>query len=259
MASVGEKISKSITRESVEGRNEQFEYIAQLMDKFANAGNPVFSIDTKKKEPLGLLHRHGSVYCRKAIQAWDHDFANWAEGMVVPHGIYDVRRNLGWLNIGISRDTSEFATDSWSYFWENHGCFLYPNADEILIVCDGGGSNGCRTHIFKEDMQRVVDRIGIPIRIAHYPAYCSKYNPIERRMFSHVSRVCQGVLFDNLQTVVDLMSKTATSTGLSVKVHVIKKIYEAGRKATEQFKRNMPVLFDKQRSQWNYRIAPQTT
>ncbi len=252
------KIAKAITRDSVEGRNEQFEYIAQLMDRFLHQGNPVFSIDTKKKEPLGKLHRHGSVYCQQAIEAWDHDFANWAEGQVIPHGIYDVQRNLGWLNLGLSRDTSEFATDSWSHFWEHYGSQLYPDAKEILIVCDGGGSNGCRTHIFKEDMQRVVDHFGVPIRVAHYPAYCSKYNPIERRLFSHVSRACQGMLFDNLQTVVKLMSKTATAAGLSVKVNVIDKIYDVGRKATEAFKTNMPILFDDERKHWNYRIAPQT-
>lgn len=252
------KITKTITRASVEGRNEQFEYIAQLMDQFGSRGNPVFSMDTKKKEPLGKLHRHGSVYCQEAIQAWDHDFANWAEGVVIPHGIFDVQRNLGWLNLGLSRDTSEFATDSWSHFWEHHGSQLYPDADEILIVCDGGGSNGCRTHIFKEDLQRVVNGFGIPIRVAHYPAYCSKYNPIERRLFSHVSRACQGILFDNLQTVVELMSKTATSAGLSIQVHVIDKIYELGRKASETFKKKMPILFDKERKHWNYKIVPQT-
>ncbi len=125
------------------------------------------------------------------------------------------------------------------------------------MLCDGGGSNGCRTHIFKQDLQQTVNVLGLPIRVAHYPAYCSKFNPIERRLFCHVTRACQGVLFDTLATVRSLMEKTSTRTGLSVTVRVIEKIYETGRKAAEAFKKNTPVLFDDLLPKWNYRIVPQ--
>ena len=146
--------------------------------------------------------------------------------------------------MGLSRDTSQFACDSLRPYWEQDGARLYPQARELLLLCDGGGSNGSRTHIFKQDLQQTVNELGMPIRVAHYPAYCSKFNPIERRLFCHVTRACQGILFDTLATVRSLMEKTTTQTGLSVTVRVIEKIYETGRKATEAFKQNMPILFD---------------
>ena len=129
--------------------------------------------------------------------------------------------------------------------------------DEFLLVCDGGGSNGSRTYIFKQDLQDLVNEMGICIRVAHYPPYCSKYNPIERRLFSQVTRACQGVLFDSLSTVVSLMSRTSTRTGLRVTVRVLEKIYETGRKAAESFKANMPIEFDEILPRLNYRLAPQ--
>jgi hypothetical protein len=242
-------------------RDAQFQYIARLREQFFAAGNPVFSLDTKKKEFLGNLYRNGRVYCLSAQRAFDHDFPTWADGVIVPHGIYDLQRNHGWLHLGLSRETTEFACDSFRLFWEEDGSSAYPDASEILALSDGGGSNSCRKHIFKEDLQVVVNRIGIPIRVAHYPAYCSKYNPIERRLFCHVTRACQGVLFDSLRTVVDLMKKTSTRKGLSVTVRVIEKMYATGRKVSEEFKRQLPTTidFDDFLPKWNYRVVPQST
>ena len=206
---------------------------------------------------MGNLYRNGRVYTTEAIKAFDHEFPTWASGTIIPQGFYDIARNEGYLHLGLSRDTSQFACDSFRLYWEQDGSRLYPDAHELLLLCDGGGSNGCRTHIFKQDLQQTVNQLGLPIRVAHYPAYCSKFNPIERRLFCHVTRVCQGVLFDTLATVCSLMKKTSTRTGLSVTVRVIEKIYETGRKAAEAFKQNMPILFDDLLPKWNYRIVPQ--
>jgi hypothetical protein len=251
------QIVKGLPGGETPNRDAQFRYIAELKAQFLAAGNPVLSIDTKKKEFLGRLYRKGKVYGQQAQQAFDHDFPSWAEGGIVPHGIYDVARHHGWLHIGLSRDTTAFACDSLRLYWESDGQHDYPQASEMLLLCDGGGSNSCRKHVFKQDLQALVNALGIPIRVAHYPAYCSKFNPIERRLFCHVTRACQGVLFDSLQTVMDLMRKTSTQTGLSVTVRVIDNIYEAGRKVADAFKQNMPIVFDTFLPTWNYRVLPQ--
>ncbi len=253
------KIAKVLPGKESPHRNQQFLRIAELKENFLASGLPVISMDTKKKEFLGNLYRHGRVYTREAIKAFDHDFPSWASGVIIPHGFYDVGRNEGCLHLGLSRDTSEFACDSLRLYWEQEGSRLYPDAGELLLLCDGGGSNGSRTHIFKQDLQQLVNELGVSVRVAHYPAYCSKFNPIERRLFSQVTRACQGVLFDTLETVQSLMEKTSTRTGLSVTVRVIKKLYEIGRKASEAFKQNMPVEFDDVLPKWNYRVLPQAS
>lgn len=252
------KIAKVLPGKESPNRDEQFLRIAELKEEFLALGMPVISMDTKKKEFLGNLYRNGRVYTTEAIKAFDHDFPSWANGVIIPHGFYDIARNEGYLHLGLSRDTSEFACDSLRLYWEQDGARLYPNARKLLLLCDGGGSNGSRTHIFKQDLQHLVNEIGITVRVAHYPAYCSKYNPIERRLFSHVTRACQGVLFDTLATVRSLIEKTSTKAGLSATVRVIEKIYEIGRKASEAFKSNMPIKFDDILPKWNYQVVPQT-
>ncbi len=179
------KIAKVLPGKESPNRDQQFLRIAQWKETFLAAGRPVISMDTKKKEFLGGLYRPGRVYTRVAIKAFDHDFPSWASGVIIPHGFYDVGRNEGCLHLGLSRDTSEFACDSLRLYWEQEGSRLYPDASEMLLLCDGGGSNGSRTHIFKQDLQQLVNELGLTIRVAHYPAYCSKFNPIERRLFRH--------------------------------------------------------------------------
>ncbi len=159
-------------------RNEQFERIAELKASYRAAGNPVVSMDTKKKEQIGNFYRDGSLYTTAAVQTFDHDFTSFSQGVVIPHAIYDLHLNQGFINIGISRDTSEFACDSLRHWWDQKGRFDYPHATSILVLCDGGGSNSARHYIFKQDLQSLVDEIGVEIRIAHYPPYCSKYNPV---------------------------------------------------------------------------------
>jgi len=252
------QIAKILPGGDCADRDPQFRHIAELIQQFLAAGNPVLSIDTKKKEFLGTLYRDGKVYCQQAQQAFDHDFPSLAQGVIVPHGIYDLARNHGWLHLGLSRDTTAFACDSLRLYWQSDGQHQYPQASEMLLLCDGGGSNSCRKHLFKQDLQALVNELGIPLQVAHYPAYCSKFNPIERRLFCHVTRACQGVLFDSLQTVTDLMRKTRTQTGLSVTVRVLDNIYEAGRKVDDAFKKNMPIVFDTFLPKWNYRVIPQS-
>jgi Rhodopirellula transposase DDE domain len=238
-------------------RDAQFRHLAHLIQEFLAAGNPVLSMDTKKKEYLGTLYRDGTVYCQQALKAFDHDVPSLADGVIIPHGLYDLARNQGWIHLGVSRDTTAFACESLRLFWHSDGRRLYPNASAILLLCDGGGSNSCHKHLFKEDLQALVNDLKVPIRVAHYPAYCSKFNPIERRLFSHVTRACQGVLFDSLQTVMGLIQKTKTQQGLSVTVRVLDKLYEGGRTVSEAFKKHMPIVFDTVLPKWNYWAMPQ--
>jgi len=238
-------------------RDAQFRHLAHLIQEFLEVGNPVLSIDTKKKECLGTLSRDGKVDCQQALKAFDHDFPRLARGVIMPHGIDDLARNQGWMHVGLSRDTTAFACESLRLFWHSDGRCLYPNASAILLLCDGGGRNSCHKHLFKEDLQDVVNDLAVPIRVAHYPAYCSKFTPIERRLFSHVTRACHGVLFDSLQTVLGLIKKTKTQQGLSVTVRVLDKLYEGGRTVSDTFKKHMPIVFDTVLPKWNYWAMPQ--
>ena len=245
--------------ESVD-RDVQFQNISQLIDQYESVGNPYFSVDTKAKEFQGQLFRKGRIRCSQAFKAFDHDFPSWANGVIIPHGIFDPVRNCGHINIGLSRDTTQFACDSLRWYWNRIGQQCYPDADSILLLMDGGGSNSASKYIFKHDLQAVVNSIGVEVRVAHYPSYCSKYNPIERRFFPHVSRACTGMLFDTLETAVDLMRKASTSTGLRTTVNIIKRIYETGRNATEEIKEYIrsTVQFDTLLPKWNYTLTPQT-
>lgn len=234
------------------GRDAQFQRISELKTRYAAAGNPVFPIDTKAKEHLGQLFRKGRVWTQQAFAAFDHDFPSWATGVVIPHGIYDLARNRGHLNIGLSHDTSQFACESFRWYWNRIGRPCYPEATSILWLCDCGGSNAAAHPIFKQDLQDLVHVLGIEIRVAHYPSYCSKYNPIERRFFPHVARACQGMLFDTVDTVVRLMRKASTTTGLQTTVNVIRRVYQTGRKVADDFKDRMRIAFDDLLPQWNY-------
>lgn len=254
---VKRKAQKKQTTGANPHRNEQFENLAALEAEYEATGNPIISFDSKKKEMIGNLYRSGTLYTTEPVTTLDHDFWTLAQGRVIPHGIYDVKHNLGYLTLGTSKDTSEFACESLKNWWNHSGKNLYPNATSILALCDGGGSNNSRHYIFKQDLQNLADEIGIEIRIAHYPPYTSKYNPIEHRLFPHVTRACQGVIFTSLELVKKLMEKTQTKTGLSVVVKILDKVYKTGRKVTEDFKKNMKIVFDDYLPQWNYRAIPQ--
>jgi hypothetical protein len=253
---VKRKAQKSKAMGQHPDRNQQFEKIARLKQEYLEAGNPILSIDTKKKELLGNFYREGHLLTQGVIETFDHDFPSAASGVIIPHGIYDVRRNDGHVNLGTSHDTGEFACDSIERWWESRGRRLYPRATSILLLCDGGGSNSASQYLFKEDLQRLVDRFGIEIRVAHYPPYTSKYNPIEHRLFPHLTRACQGVIFESVELVKELMEKAKTSTGLRVTVEILDKVYQTGRKYEVGFKENMKIVFDEILPKWNYRAIP---
>jgi Rhodopirellula transposase DDE domain len=238
-------------------RNAQFETIARLKTRYLKLGLPVVSIDTKKKELIGDFYRDGAIDTQATIEVNDHDFGSMGSGTVIPHGVYDVGRNQGFIHLNTSHDTSELSCDSLAAWWENHGRAAYPGAKQLLVLCDGGGSNSASRYVFKEGLQKLANRLGIEIRVAHYPPYCSKYNPIEHRLFPHVTRACRGVIFRTLETVRYYMSKTETSRGLKIEVRILEKVYATGSKCAAGFKETMRIVFDKILPKWNYRAVPQ--
>ena len=250
------KAFKNETIGSCENRNEQFENINSIRIEYLQSGNPIVSMDSKKKELLGNLYRKGTCHCTGVIEVYDHDFPHLVGGVVIPHTLFDVENNSAFVNIGTSKDTSEFACDSIKIWWTTVGCLLYPNATSILILADGGGSNSSRHFIFKEDLQKLVDETGIEIRMAHHPPYTSKWNPVEHRIFPHITRSMQGVILKSYDTVKELIDRTSTKTGLKVCSNIIKKKYETGRKYAADFKKNMRIVFDDYLGKWNYRAIP---
>jgi hypothetical protein len=180
-----------------------------------------------------------------------------ATGIAIPHGLWDVTHNIGYVQIGISHDTGEFACDSVRYWWNTYGHQLYPDATKVLLLCDGGGSNSSRHYIFKQELQSLVNELGIEIRLAHYPPYTSKYNPIEHRLFPHLTRVGKGVIFESVEVVKELMAKATTKTGLKVFTTILDKTYLTGRKVADDFKETMQIVFDEWLAQWNYTAKPQ--
>lgn len=253
---VKRKAHKTLAMGDHPDRDAQFQNIAKLKQEFLDAGLPVLSIDTKKKELLGTFYRDGKLDSRDEVRVYDHDFPSSAEGKVIPYGLYDLAANQAHITIGTSHDTSEFAGECLALWWEQHGRERYPTATKLLLLCDGGGSNASNRHVFKEELQRLADRLGIEIRVAHYPPYCSKYNPIEHRVFPHVTRACQGVVFESVELVSDLISRTHTQTGLTVTTSILDRVFETGRKVASDFLDNCRILKDTLLPKWNYRAIP---
>jgi len=199
-------------------RNIQFEYITQKKDEFQAVGLPVISVDTKKKELIGNFKNAGRVWCQEAEQVNGHDFASQSEGRAVPYGIYDLSRNSASVCVGRSADTPEFAVDAIARWWETEGAAAYPKADRLLILADAGGSNGARPRLWKKQLQKhLADRLGLTVTVCHYPTGCSKYNPIEHRLFSYISINWAGKPLRTFDTVLNFIRDTTTTTGLKVK------------------------------------------
>ncbi len=252
------KLLKMNDMKQVEQRNEQFEKIGCYRSAFTEQNLPVLSVDTKKKEMLGNFHRAGQCYSTATRRVSDHDFSSFSDGRIVPHGIYDVNANKGYMTLGTSSDTSEFVCDNLRRVWVEHLQFDYPQADTLLLLCDGGGSNASAHYIVKQDLVKLAKSLGISILVAHYPPYCSKYNPIEHRLFSQVSRTWQGVPFRNIQFVKELTDTTATRTGLTVSTTINYKTYATKRTLDHNFKNKMGtyITFDEKIPKWNYLIKP---
>jgi hypothetical protein len=251
------KIQKDLPLDEHRDRDAQFQIIVRLKQEYLASPNPMLSIDTKKRELLGTYYRAGTLYTTQTVRAFDHDFPSYAAGVVIPHGLYDPRLNRGYLHLGTSHDTSAFACDCLADWWWRFGAVQYPKAQRLLLLGDGGGSNGANTYLFKADLQAWVNQTGLEVQVAHYPPYTSKYNPIEHRLFCHVTRACQGVLFRSMAVVKALMEKTQTRTGLRVVVDVVEKVYATGRKVAESVKQALHLVRDLVFPKWNYRILPQ--
>ena len=249
------KAYKNLTRKSVENRNDQFEYIVLQKIEHACTGDPQISVDSKKKELL-TLYREGRLHTQKTIVCPDHDFPSYSDGRFTPYGILDIEKNKGFVTIGTNNATTKFACDSIQLWWEREGRIVYPLAKRILILCDGGGNNSSRGYLFKYYLQNLANETELEIRVAHYPPYCSKYNPIEHRMFPHVTRACQGVIFENYEQVQKYIETTHTKTGLSVNAEIIRKEYEKGRKLTTSEIDSINIYHDDFLGKWNYRILP---
>lgn len=253
------KVRKKKSMGAHPDRNAQFQNIATLKADYQAEGDPVISVDTKKKELIGNFAREGHTHTQAPVDALDHDFPSAGEGKLIPHGIYDLARNEGYLHLNTSHDTSEFCCDSIARWWEQHGRQHYPEARRLLLLCDGGGSNAANRHVFKEALQTLAERLGLEIRVAHYPPYCSKHNPIEHRLFPHITRACQGVVFHSVAIAKQFMEKAKTSKGLKVTVDILTGFYATGRKCAADFLDKMRIVFDEHLPRWNYRAIPQPT
>ena len=248
---------KALPMADCELRDEQFKVIGQLRRYGEEHGIPIFSIDTKKKELLGLYRRdNGTAYTTEPVEVNDHDYSTFSNGKMVPYGIYDVTRNTGYMTFGVSHDTAEFACECFAQQWEQHIRHIYPSAKTILILCDGGGSNNARSWQFKWWLIQLSKRLGVDIRIAHYPPYCSKWNPIEHRLFSQISRVWSGAVFNTIEEASELASKTRTKTGLAVFTSINRRIYETKTERNPLFESECQrhIVKDEILPKWNYLV-----
>jgi len=250
---------KKVSQGSGPDRNEQFEYISEQRTSFAERDLPIVSIDSKKKELVGNFKNHGTAWKRKPELVRDHDFRSDAEGMATPYGIYDVRANRGAVFVGTSSDTPDFAAENLARWWEAEGLERYPEATELLVLADGGGSNGPRNRAFKHGLQtRLCDAHGIRVTLCHYPAGASKWNPIEHRLFSEISKNWNGCPLRTYETIVNYISTTRTETGLRVTARLIDKEYPKGVKISDAEMATLDIAPHETQPLRNYTIRPRS-
>jgi len=249
------KQSKQIATGSYGGRNTQFEIICTMV-LVMGCGSPVISIDCKKKERLGNLYRNGKCFCTQPIKVYDHDYEHLSEGKVIPHGIYDLQANKGYISIGASSETADFVVDNLLWWWQQYGIHQYPDAKNMLLLCDAGGANSYRHFIFKHRLMNFAKETGLSVIVCHYPPYCSKWNPIEHRLFSQVHKAMEGVVFSDYQTIQKLIEQTSTKTGLTVVVRLNLKQYQTGLKVDKDELDGKRIAFHPQIPELNYRIYP---
>ena len=219
----------------------------------------MLSVDTKKKEFLGGIYRDGTLYCKvgESLIRFDHDFPYLAEGRMIPHGIYDTALNKGFITLGTSAETPAFVAECLRKWWNYQGHYDYPGCWRLLLLMDGGGANSHRVHQFKREMIKLATWIGLEIRIAHYPPYCSKWNPIEHQLFPHVTRSLQGVCLDSAETMKTYINERAnTTTGLVTKAYILDKKFEYGYKDDEPLPDGFPLVTSDKLPKWNYTCYP---
>ena len=239
-------------------KNLEDEHIKRTSMEYMSAGEPVISIDCKKKENLGDFANKGVEYRKvkdpKAVL--DHDFFNPENGKAIPNGTYDVANNEGYVNVGISHDTAEFAASSIYSWWIYMGKDRYPNAKKIYITADGGGSNGSRNRLWKVELQDFANKTQLEVEVSHFPPGTSKWNKIEHRLFSFISKNWRGKPLESLQVVVKLIASTTTSKGLNVRYGVNLKDYQTWIKVTDEELSKVNLFQNEFHGEWNYRIIP---
>jgi hypothetical protein len=238
-------------------RNRQFEYLETQKQAFLAAGLPVISVDTKKKELIGDFKNAGQTWCQQATPVNTHDFPHDALGRAVPYGIYDLQQNSGHVYVGVSGDTPEFAVTAIVHWWKTVGQATYTQADQLLILADAGGSNGCRPQMWKAQLQsQLSDRLGLSVTVCHYPTGCSKWNPIEHRLFSHISLNWAGVPLRDWQTLLAYVRGTTTSSGLRVEAHLLDGVFETGQRVAKEIMKQLRLRHHEVCPRWNYTIQP---
>ena len=239
-------------------RNEQFEYIANTVEAFQSRKCPVISVDAKKKELVGNYKNAGKEWTPKGdpLEVKAYDFIDKDKGKVTPYGIYDTSHNVGWVNVGIDHDTAEFAVNSISLWWEKMGEWTYPEAKEILILADGGGSNGSRSRLWKKSLQEWSDREGLKIMVCHFPPGTSKWNKIEHRMFCHITRNWRGKPLLSHEVVINLISSTSTKKGLKITACLDTRSYPTGIKVSDEDMAGLSIERADFHGEWNYVISP---
>ena len=252
---------KTLEGESHPDRDRQFQHINKRCQEFEKQGNPILSIDCKKKEPLGNFKNNGREWAKKGkeyeTQVNVYDFPSLAQGHANPYGIYDVLKKQGFVNVGIDHDTAAFAVESIRRWWKEYGSKLYPQATGLLLTADGGGSNGVRTRLFKVELQKLANELQIPITLCHYPRATSKWNVIEHQLFSFISINWRAKPLTSLAVILELISQTTTPSGLTVTAMADTNTYPTGIKVSDEAFKKLNILRDSFHGDWNYTIKPQ--
>ena len=259
-----EGFSLQATRKRHEGkshidRDKQFAYINSMTDKFQKALEPVISVDAKKKELVGKFSNAGKEYHKKGKpeEVNVYDFLSLADGKATPYGVYEITANKAWVSVGISKDTAQFAVSTIRSWWHQMGKVRYPTATKLLVHADGGGSNGSRNKLWKFELQRLSSEIGIEISVCHFPPGTSKWNKIEHRLFSQISKNWRGKPLETYSIIVNLIGATKTKTGLEVKADIDENIYETGIKISKpDFEKINICKHEFHGDDWNYTIKP---
>jgi hypothetical protein len=237
-------------------RDAQFEHIHQKVKAFQASGQPVISVDTKKKELVGAFRNNGRELRPKGDpeKVRVHDFESEALGKVAPYGVYDQTHNTGWVNVGTDHDTAAFAVESIRRWWNMMGRQLYPQAQRLLITADGGGSNGARTRLWKIELQKLANATGLEMAVSHLPPGTSKWNKIEHRLFSYISQNWRGKPLVSHEVIVNLMASTTPHTGLTVRCELDTNKYPKGIKVTNEEFKHLNLVRDEFHGEWNYTI-----
>ena len=240
-------------------RNDQYDHISITAYNYISWGEPVISVDTKKKEMIGNFKNNGREYkpIKQPRKVLDHDFPIKELGKIAPYGIYNLNKNIGFINIGTSHDTGEFAVESISRWWAVLGNQTFPNARTLYIICDCGGSNGYRSRMWKYQLQQFANQAKIDIHVSHYPPGTSKWNKIEHRMFCYITKSWQGKPLVDIQTVIDLIGSTVTTTGIKIFCVSEETEYELSKKVSDEEFDSICTAGIAPFESWNYYIFPQ--